>query len=87
MSHFWINEEKKYGFYLVGFFPKGKMSRYMIMIYMMKKQKQRRRKNKMPNGDGTGPSGDGPNTGRGQGPCQKGINSLFILIVNNNGNI
>ncbi len=37
MSHFWINEEKKYGFYLVGFFPKGKMSRYMIMIYMMKK--------------------------------------------------
>ena len=30
MAHYWIDEKKKYGFYLIGFFPKGKMSRFMI---------------------------------------------------------
>ena len=30
MNHAWINEEKKYGFYLVGFFDKGRVSRFNI---------------------------------------------------------
>jgi len=30
MTHNWMNEEKKYGFYLVGFFDKGKKSEYAI---------------------------------------------------------
>ncbi len=30
MKHYWNDEKKKYGFYLVGFFPKGKMCKYCI---------------------------------------------------------
>jgi len=32
MKHYWNDEKKKYGFYLVGFFPKGKMCKYCINL-------------------------------------------------------
>ena len=33
MKHFWFNEEKKYGFYLVGFFEKGRKAMFSIERY------------------------------------------------------
>ena len=46
-------------------------------IFITKYSLKRQELNKMPRFDGTGPNGEGPMTGRGLGPCGRGLRRGF----------